>query len=120
MKRKMWAVPDRLFDILEDADPALVMEVLAAIRAYSHYWDEYQTDEGFDYDGMSIAAQRVFFRVYDEILEANQKYFEKCQVLSENARAGVETAKMEKCRTNRNKRYYEKNKRRICERMKKA
>lgn len=114
-RRKSWTIPDRVFDILADKPPEVEIEVVRAIRAYAHYWDGHRTDEGFDFDIMSTDAQRVFFRVYDDLKDANQSYYQKCAVLSENAQAGAKILKTKKRLKNRNKRYYEKNKKRILE-----
>jgi hypothetical protein len=107
IRRKSFAIPDRVFDILEDQPMELEVEVLRIIRAYSHYWDDFGTDEGFDFDEMSLEAQRVFFRVYDELKENNEKYFAKCCILTENANASVKAKKKKSVRRKISKEYYE-------------
>ena len=85
----------------------LEVEVLRTIRAYSHYWDDFGTDDGFDFDQMSLEAQRIFFRVYDELKETNEKYFAKCCILTENANASVKAKKKKSVRRKISKEYYE-------------
>ena len=107
MRRKSFAIPDRVFDILENQPMELEVEVLRTIRAYSHYWDDFGTDDGFDFDEMSLEAQRVFFRIYDELKETNEKYFAKCCILTENANASVKAKKKKSVRRKISKEYYE-------------
>ncbi len=117
--RKSFAIPDRVFDILDDYPEEIEIEVLRAVRAYCRYWDTHRTDEGFDFDPMSIQAQRVFFRIYDELLENNQKYYAKCAAMRDNALAGVKIVQSKKRLNKRNRRYYEKHKKRILENRRK-
>lgn len=107
MRRKLFAIPDRVFDILENQPMELEVEVLRTIRAYSHYWDDFGTDDGFDFDEMSLDAQRIFFRIYDELKETNEKYFAKCCILTENANASVKAKKTKSVRRKISKEYYE-------------
>lgn len=109
--RKGWICIDRMYDIIDAEGLPMEVEVELgrAIRAYSHYWDKFQTDDGFDFDMMSLPAQRVFFRLYDDLKEANSKYYEKCRVLSENAQAGVVRRKEKAVRRKISKKYYENN-----------
>lgn len=109
--RKGWICIDRMYDIIDAEGLSIEVEVELgrAMRAYSHYWDKFQTDEGFDFDMMSLPAQRVFFRLYDDLKEANSKYYEKCRVLSENAQAGVVRRKEKAVRRKNAKKYYENN-----------
>ena len=107
MRRKSFAIPDRVFDILENQPMELEVEVLRTIRAYSHYWDDFGTDDGFDFDEMSLEAQRIFFRIYDELKETNEKYFAKCCILTENANASVKAKKKKSVRRKISKEYYE-------------
>lgn len=118
-RRKSFAIPDRVFDILNDYPEEIEIEVLRTVRAYCRYWDTHRTDEGFDFDPMSILAQRVFFRIYDELLENNQKYYAKCAAMRENALAGVKIVQSKKRLNKRNRRYYEKHKKRILENRRK-
>ena len=87
--RKAWTIPDRVFDILARFEPEVELDVIHAIRSYSKFWDEWGNDEGFSYDFSSDFACAVFYAVFDELKTYNQQYFERCQVLSENARVGV-------------------------------
>lgn len=109
--RKGWICIDRMYDIIDAEGLPMEVEVELgrAMRAYSHYWDKFQTDDGFDFDMMSLPSQRVFFRLYDDLKEANSKYYEKCRVLSENAQAGVVRRKEKKVRRKISKKYYENN-----------
>lgn len=118
-RRKSFAIPDRVFDILNDYPEEIEIEVLRTVRAYCRYWDAHRTDEGFNFDPMSILAQRVFFRIYDELLENNQKYYAKCAAMRENARASVKIVQSKKRLNKRNRRYYEKHKKRILENRRK-
>lgn len=118
-RRKSFAIPDRVFDILDDYPEEVEIEVLRTVRAYCRYWDVHRTDEGFNFDPMSILAQRVFFRIYDELLENNQKYYAKCAAMRENALAGVKIVQSKKRLNKRNRRYYEKHKKRILENRRK-
>lgn len=113
IRRKSFAIPDRVFDILDGQPSALEVEVLRMIRAYAHYWDDYGTDDGFDFDQMSLEAQRVFFRIYDELKDSNEKYFAKCCILTENANASVKAKKQKSVRRKIAKQYYENNKTQI-------
>lgn len=118
-RRKSFAIPDRVFDILNDYPEEIEIEVLRTVRAYCRYWGVHRTDEGFNFDTMSILAQRVFFRIYDELLENNQKYYAKCAAMRENALAGVKIVQSKKRLNKRNRRYYEKHKKRILENRRK-
>lgn len=106
IRRKMWTIPDRLFDNLEHCPPALQAEVLAVVRAYNHHWDDCRTAEGFELGGVSMAAQREFFRVYDELTEANRRYFAKCEALAQNAAAGVKKKQAKSDRRKKAQEYY--------------
>lgn len=107
LRRKSFAIPDRVFDILDNQPIELEVEVLRTIRAYSHYWDDHGTDDGFDFNQMSLDAQRIFFRVYDELKASNEKYFAKCCILTENANASVKAKKTKSVRRKISKEYYE-------------
>ena len=106
VRRKMWAIPDRLFDNLADKPFEVQAEVLAKVRAYNHWWDDNHREDGFDFT-MSAAAMAEFFRVYDDLLEANTKYFAKCETLSQNAAAGVKKKQEKSVRRKKSKEYYD-------------
>ena len=108
MCRKAFTIPDRVFDILVRFEPEVELDVIHAIRAYSKYWDEFETDEGFDYDFSSDIATGVFYSIYDELQSYNQQYFERCQINSENAMAGVVRRKQKVVRRKQKKLSYEK------------
>lgn len=108
MYRRAWAIPDRVFDILVRFGPEVELDVIHAIRAYSKYWDEFETDEGFDYDFSYDAAMGIFYSVFDELKAYNQQYFERCQSNSENAVAGVKKRHTKSVTRKRQSRYYEK------------
>lgn len=106
MRRKMWAIPDRLFDILAGKPLELQAEVLTKVRAYNHYWDDNRSEDGFDF-AMSAAAMKEFFRIYDDLLEANKKYFAKCEILAQNATAGIKKKQEKSVRRKKSQEYYE-------------
>lgn len=105
--RKAWTIPDRVFDILARFEPEVELDVIHAIRSYSKFWDEWGNDEGFSYDFSSDFACAVFYAVFDELKAYNQQYFERCQVLSENARVGVVKRKQKEVKRKKQSRYYE-------------
>lgn len=119
MYRKVWTIPDRVFDILDDYPEAVEVEVIRLIRAYHRFFDEYGTDNGFALDGVSAQAQAVFWRVYDELHDADIKYAQKCAVLSENGLKGVEAKNKKKERKDAKKKWYRENREKVAQQRKK-
>lgn len=105
--RKAWTIPDRVFDILARFEPEVELDVIHAIRAYSKFWDEFGSDEGFSYDFSSDVSMTIFYAIYDDLQTYNQQYFEKCLAMVENANAGVAKRKTKTVIRKRQARYYE-------------
>ena len=119
MYRKIWTIPDRVFDILDSYPEKIEVEVIRLIRAYHRFFDEYGTDNGFAPDGVSATAQAVFWRVYDELHDADMKYAQKCAVLSENGKKGVEARSKKKERKEAKKKWYRENREKVAQSRKK-
>lgn len=119
-RRKCWAIPDKVFDILENKPSEFQIAVIRAIRAYAQWWSEHRSEEGFDFDMMPLAVQQTFFRIYDDLHDVNQHYYEKCAVLSENATAGAAFRMTQKRKAKRQQSYYANNRDIINERRRKA
>ena len=119
MYRKVWTIPDRVFDILDDYPEAVEVEVIRLIRAYHRFFDDHGTDNGFAVDGVSPQAQAVFWRVYDELHDADMRYTEKCVVLSENGLKGVEAKNKKKARKEAKKKWYQENKEKVNQKRRK-
>lgn len=118
MYRKIWTIPDRVFDILDSYPEKIEVEVIRLIRAYHRFFDEYGTDNGFAPDGVSATAQAVFWRVYDELHDADMKYAQKCAVLSENGKKGVEARSKKKERKEAKKKWYRENREKVARQRK--
>lgn len=118
MYRKVWTIPDRVFDILDSYPEEIEVEVVRLIRAYHRFFDEYGTDNGFVVDGVSPQAQAVFWRVYDELHDADIKYAQKCSVLSENGLKGVEAKNKKKERKEAKKKWYRENREKVAQQRK--
>jgi len=118
MYRKIWTIPDRVFDILDSYPEKIEVEVIRLIRAYHRFFDEYGTDNGFAMDGVSTTAQAVFWRVYDELHDADMKYAQKCAVLSENGKKGVEARSKKKERKEAKKKWYRENREKVSKQRK--
>lgn len=118
MYRKVWTIPDRVFDILDDYPEAVEVEVIRLIRAYHRFFDDHGTDNGFVVDGVSPQAQAVFWRVYDELHDADMRYTEKCVVLSENGLKGVEAKNKKKERKEAKKKWYRENREKVAQQRK--
>lgn len=119
MYRKVWTIPDRVFDILDDYPEAVEVEVIRLIRAYHRFFDDHGTDNGFAVNSVSPQAQAVFWRVYDELHDADMRYTEKCVVLSENGLKGVEAKNKKKARKEAKKKWYQENKEKVNQKRRK-
>ncbi|MBQ9236242.1 MAG: hypothetical protein IJ184_07270 [Alphaproteobacteria bacterium] len=120
MYRKCWTIPDRVFDILDTQTIEVEVEVVRAIRAYHRYFDENCQDDGFDVSTLSAKAQSVFWRVYDELHEANERYAAKCAVNQQNALAGVEKRQKKQSRKEKKKEWYQANKEKVNQKRRKS
>lgn len=105
--RKAWTIPDRVFDVLDHFPKEVEYTVIRAIRAYNKFWDINRCDDGFNYDFSSDIAKAIFFSVYDDIKSLNRQYFDKCSILSENAKVGVIKRNQTIVRRKSQKEYYE-------------
>lgn len=48
---------------------------LKPVRDYCRYWDEWETDDGFELPEMSTAARIVWNHIKRDLAESNKRYF---------------------------------------------
>ena len=62
-------------DMLEDIPLSVMAEVMTLVRDYCRYWDEWETDDGFELPEMSTAARIVWNHIKRDLAESNKRYF---------------------------------------------
>ena len=76
MTREFYEVPlVDIMDMLEDIPLSVMAEVMTLVRDYCRYWDEWETDDGFELPEMSTAARIVWNHIKRDLAERNKRYF---------------------------------------------
>lgn len=56
-------------------EQSVMAEVMTLVRDYCRYWDEWETDDGFELPEMSTAARIVWNHIKRDLAESNKRYF---------------------------------------------
>lgn len=117
MQRKEHNIPlVDIMDMLEDIPLSVMGEVMAVVRDYCIYWDEWETDDGFELPEMSIAARVAWNGVKKKLKASNEKYFYFVECQREKSEKAVAAQKRRQEKRERDRQYYCENKEEINQR----
>lgn len=105
-----------IMDMLEDIPLSVMAEVMTAVRDYCRYWDEWETDEGFELPEMSVAARVAWNGVKKRLKASNEKYFYFVERQREKSEKAVAVRRSRQEKRERDRRYYSENKEEINQR----
>ena len=105
-----------IMDLLEDLPPSFVAEVMTLVRDYCRYWDEWETDDGFELPEMSAVARVVWNGVKKKLKASNEKYFYFVECQREKSEKAVAAQKRRQEKRERDRQYYSENKEEINQR----
>lgn len=105
-----------IMDLLEDLPPSFVAEVMTLVRDYCRYWDEWETDDGFELPEMSAVARVVWNGVKKKLKASNEKYFYFVECQREKSEKAVAAQKRRQEKRERDRQYYCENKEEINQR----